>query len=78
MKNKESGTRKRKQNHQPITPGPSDSQSSDETKSGIGITSVLKDVSNLTPTLSSSRSRQHFTHPSNVLSSRNQNYGDFS
>ena len=78
MKNKESGTRKRKQNHQPITPGPSDSQSSDEKKSGIGITSVLKDVSNLTPTLSSSRSRQHFTHPSNVLSSRNQNYGDFS
>ncbi|CAN6930494.1 unnamed protein product [Brassica oleracea] len=74
MKNKESDTRKRKPNHQPITPTPSDSQSSDGTKSDIGNRSVLKDVSNLTPTLSLSRSSQRFTHPSNVLSSRNQNY----
>ncbi|CAF2213006.1 unnamed protein product [Brassica napus] len=74
MKNKQDNARKRKTNTQPIFLSPSESKSSDQTNSDIGLRSVLRDVTNLHPTLPSSGSTQNFTHPSTAFNSANPYY----
>ncbi|KAF3565773.1 hypothetical protein DY000_02015875 [Brassica cretica] len=74
MKNKEDNARKRKTNTQPIFLSPPDSKSSAQTKSDIGFRSVLRDVTNLHPTLPSSGSTQDLTHPSTTFNSANPYY----
>ena len=71
--NKENNTRKRKPNHQPIFPTPTYSQFSPGTNLDLpSIRPVLADVSNINP---NGESTQQLTHPSNVFSSSNPNYG---
>ena len=78
MKNKEDNTRKRKKNHQPTCQTPSDSKLIDGTESNTSFRPVLRDVSNLNPSLPSSGGCQHFTQPSTYFGSGNQYYGAFS